>query len=138
MTICCVSNQTSKPHTLLPPKKGAPKMGPLVVAMPRTSYRGAFGDSLDARGEASCSTLIGSETSEDPLLSGQMASRLSMKSGRAVLVSCQLQQPPHGAPGTMYSPAADGDWGAGMDQDMMAYRAAALAEREIWRILQQL
>jgi Proteasome assembly chaperone 4 len=116
-------------------------MGPLVVAMPRTTYRGAFGggDSL-AKGEASCSTLIGSETSEDPLLSGQMASRLSMKSGRAVLVSCQLQQPsPHGAPGTMSAMGGDdGDWGAGMDQDMIAYRAAALAEREIWRILQQL
>ena len=67
--------------------KGTPTMGQLVVAMPRTSYKGAFGTNDR---EASCSQLIGSVSNEDQMLGNQMASRLSTKSGMAIFVSCQL------------------------------------------------
>ena len=123
---------------------GSPKMGPLVMAMPRTRYVGAFGGSGGTK-EPSCSTLIGSEAAEDSLLGSQMASRLSLRSGRAVLVSCQLlqqqqqiqaqQQLQQQLPG-MGMGMGDDDWSAGMDHDMISHKAAALAEKEIWKILQ--
>lgn len=120
-------------------------MGPLVMAMPRTRYVGAFGGSGGAK-EPSCSTLIGSEAAEDSLLGNQMASRLSLRSGRAVLVSCQLlqqqqqiqmqQMQQQQMPG-MSMGISDDNWSAGMDHDMISHKAAALAEKEIWRILRQ-
>ena len=122
---------------------GIPEMGPLVVAMPRTSYRGAFGNSRSS--EPSTSTLIGSDTTEDSLLASQMSSRLSLKSGRAVLVSCQLLQQQHHQlqlqqemAGMGMGIADDNDWSAGLNHDMISHKAAALAEKEIWRILSSL
>ena len=127
---------------------GTPEMGPLVVAMPRTSYRGAFGTaggSSGAKGEPSTSTLIGSDTTEDSLLANQMSSRLSLKSGRAVLVSCQLlsqqqqvQMQQQQMAGMGMGIADDNDWSAGLNHDMISHKAAALAEKEIWRILSSL
>ena len=101
-------------------------MGQLVVAMPRTSYAGAFGTGSR---EPSCSHIIGGENSNDQMLASQMASRLSVRSGIAIFVSCQLSS---------YSSTADPeDWSAGLDSETASHRAAALAEKEIWRILNE-
>lgn len=99
-------------------------MGQVVVSMPRTNYKGAFGKGSN---EPSCSQIIGSSNGDDQMLASQMASRLSIRSGLAVFVSCQLS-----------SSSTSGDMdGADMDGDLVAHRAAALAEKEVWKILQQ-
>lgn len=112
--------------------KGTPTMGQLVVAMPRTSYKGAFAPGSK---EASCSQLVGSSSSEDQMLANQMASRLSSRSGMAIYVSCQLSS-------TNTNARIDGDGSGsinslGMDSEILSHRAAALAEKEVWRILQK-
>ena len=98
-------------------------MGQLVVAMPRTNYKGAFATGSK---EASCSQLVGSASSEDQMLANQMASRLSLRSGMAIYVSCQLS-----------STSTNIDSSDGLDSEFLSHRAAAVAENEIWRILQQ-
>ena len=108
---------------------GIPIMGQLVVAMPRTNYKGAFGGSTT---DVPCSQIIGSASSDDQMLASQMASRLSTRSGRAVLVSCQLSSPTTGG-----GSGGDDEWTAGLDSEMISHRAAALAEKEVWRILQE-
>jgi hypothetical protein len=109
-------------------------MGQLTVAMPRTNYKGAFGTGAK---EASCSQLIGSASNEDQMLAYQMASRLSTRSGMAIYVSCQLSSSAgpygNGSNGSGFDP--DG-WDSGLDFEMISHRAAALAEKEVWRILQ--
>jgi hypothetical protein len=101
-------------------------MGPLIVAMPRTKYAGAFCDS--SAGEASTSKLIGSDAGgeDDEMIGRQMAARLSQRSGLSVLVSCSFG----GAPPAMAQQGVD-PAGVGAIQ----HRAAALAEREIGRLL---
>ena len=95
-------------------------MGQFLVAMPRTKYQGAFSSDRDA----SSSLLIGSASSEDQMLASQMACRLTQKTGKAVFISCQLS-------------TGEDEWVAGLDREMISHRAAALAEKEIWRILQE-
>jgi hypothetical protein len=112
-------------------------MGPLLVAMPRTQYRGAFSDST----EASTSKLIGggdggagdghegmttstSDAAGTEMMARQMAARLAQRLGVSVFVSCSLTE---GAPATATE---------GVDREMIQHRAAALAEREIGRLLQ--
>jgi Proteasome assembly chaperone 4 len=121
---------------------GAPTMGQLVVSMPRTTYRGAFGGGGGDGVPPSSSQLIGGSSSEDHMLAEQMASRLSTKSGRAIFASCQLSQTPASAVATAATDAGrggglDGGWTAGLDSEMIAHRAAALAEKKIWQILQE-
>jgi len=99
-------------------------MGQLVVAMPRTNYKGAFATGSK---EASCSQLVGSASSEDQMLANQMASRLSLRSGMAIYVSCQLS-----STSTNIDSSSNG-----LDSEFISHRAAAVAENEIWRILQQ-
>jgi hypothetical protein len=98
-------------------------MGPLIVAMPRTKYAGAF---CESSGEASTSKLIGTPEEEDEMIGRQMSSRLSQRSGLSVFVSCSFA----GAPPAM---AAQGVDPAGVGA--IQHRAAALAEREIGRLL---
>lgn len=98
---------------------GTPTMGQLVVAMPRTNYKGAFATGSK---EASCSQLVGSASSEDQMLANQMASRLSSRSGMAIYVSCQL---------SFIASREDGP-----EADMLSQRAAGLAEKHVWKILQ--
>eukprot|EP00539_Tryblionella_compressa_P007054 CAMPEP_0178752146 /NCGR_PEP_ID=MMETSP0744-20121128/10903_1 /TAXON_ID=913974 /ORGANISM="Nitzschia punctata, Strain CCMP561" /LENGTH=162 /DNA_ID=CAMNT_0020405837 /DNA_START=31 /DNA_END=516 /DNA_ORIENTATION=- len=111
--------------------KGTPTMGQLVVAMPRTNYKGAFGTT--GTNEASCSQIIGSDSSEDQMLANQMASRLSTRSGMAIYVSCQLSSSASSVPS---AGAATNDlqdsWSMGLDSELVSHRAAALAEKEIW------
>jgi len=106
--------------------KGVPSMGPLVVAMPRTNYKGAFssGGANNNQGESSCSQLIGGD-SEDQLIGWQMASRLSQRVGHPVFVSCSLTTSMTG----MESLAT------GLDRNSLCSRTAALTEREIGRLL---
>jgi hypothetical protein len=58
------------------------------------------------------------------MLASQMASRMSTRSGKAVFVSCQLS-------------ATQNEWTAGLDSEMISHRAAARAEKEVWRLLQE-
>jgi len=113
-------------------------MGQLVVAMPRTNYKGAFATGSK---EASCSQLVGSSSSEDQMLANQMASRLSSRSGMAIYVSCQLSSTNTNTGSSRGGSSSDGgrdfnQISSGMDLEMLSHRAAALAEKEIWRILQ--
>jgi hypothetical protein len=119
--------------------KGTPTMGQLVLAMPRTDYKGAFATGSK---EASCSQLVGSSSSEDQMLTNQMASRLSSRSGMAIYVSCQLSSSNTNTGGSSGGPGPDGGEGfhqfaSGMDLEMLSHRAAALAEKEIWKVLQK-
>ena len=107
--------------------KGTPAMGQLVVAMPRTNYKGAFATGSK---EASCSQLVGSASSEDQMLANQMASRLSSRSGMAIYVSCQLSSSSSGGG------AGTDQFSSGEDSEFLSHHAAALAEKEIWKILQ--
>mmetsp|Transcript_1618 Transcript_1618/g.3764 ORF Transcript_1618/g.3764 Transcript_1618/m.3764 type:complete len:206 (-) Transcript_1618:369-986(-) len=113
--------------------KGTPTMGQLVVAMPRTNYKGAFGTGSK---EPSCSQLVGSASSEDQMLANQMASRLSSRSGMAIYVSCQLSSSSIGGPGSNSGGGMD-QFSSGADAEFLSHHAAALAEKEIWRILQK-
>uniref|UniRef100_A0A7R9ZJP0 Uncharacterized protein n=1 Tax=Craspedostauros australis TaxID=1486917 RepID=A0A7R9ZJP0_9STRA len=106
-------------------------MGNLVVAMPRSNFRGAF--STSSANDLPSSSLIGTDSSEDHILASQMASRLAKRSGRAVFVSCNLMT---GGDGLADAGSSDA-WMMGLSQDLVAQRAAAIAEKEIWTILSQ-
>ncbi|KAL3904341.1 MAG: hypothetical protein SGARI_004967 [Bacillariaceae sp.] len=114
---------------------GSPNMGQVLVAMPRTHYKGAFGGIHNK--EASCSMLVGSASSEDQMLATQMASRLSTRTGMAIYVSCQLSMASGESTTTASAGGGVKEWSTGLDSDMISQRAAALAEKEIWRILQE-
>ena len=103
-------------------------MGQVLVSMPRTNYKGAFGTGSN---EPSCSQIIGSASGEDQMLASQMASRLTTRSGMAIFVSCQLSASAASAGG-----GGGGQWIVGLDSDVLSHRGAALAEKEIWNILQ--
>jgi hypothetical protein len=94
-------------------------MGPLVVAMPRTNYRGAFSSPTDVPS----SKLIGDEAEDVEMIARQMASRLSQRLGVPIFVCCSFADTPS---------ILDG-----IDLGMVQQRAAALAERQIWRILEK-
>lgn len=93
-------------------------LGPLYVAMPRTQYKGAF----HSGNEAPTSKLIGSPKEGEEMLARQMSSRLSHRLGFSILVSCCLANAPSNV---------------GVDENLIQHRAAALAEREIYRILKE-
>mmetsp|Transcript_20552 Transcript_20552/g.30483 ORF Transcript_20552/g.30483 Transcript_20552/m.30483 type:complete len:187 (+) Transcript_20552:133-693(+) len=84
------------------------RMGPMVVAFPRT-----YG------GEASCSSLVGGENEEDLVLATSMALRLTTKLGIPIYVSCALQS------------WQEEDWMAGLDRAQVIQLAAASAEFKI-------
>ena len=95
-------------------------MGPLVVAMPRSKYQGAFSSGT----ESSTSKLIGSNAEEEEMVARQMSSRLSQRLGISVFVSCSFAGAPDMA-------------SQGVDEGMVQHRGAALAEREIYRIVKE-
>ena len=112
---------------------GTPAMGQLLVAFPPSNYKGAFATGSK---DASCSQLLGSSSNEDQMLANQMASRLSSRSKMAIYVSCQLSSTANAGPAaTTVANSTIGD--SGLDSEMLAHRAAALAEKEIWRIIQE-
>ena len=103
-------------------------MGQLLVAMPRTKYQGAFSSK-----DAHCSQLIGGSSSDDQMIATQMATRLSTKLGQAVFVSCELST----TDSSSVSSSSDEGWITGLDRDMISQRAAALAEKKVWQLLQE-
>lgn len=96
-------------------------MGPFVVAMPRSSYQGAFS------ADGPTSKLIGAASGDiqSEMIACHMAERLSNRLQMAVFVSCSLEDPPSlmGCDGTM-------------ERHMLRSRAGALAEREVFRRLE--
>lgn len=93
----------------------------MIVAMPRTQYRGAF--SADAQ-DATSSKMIGSENEDEETIARQMSTRLSRRLGIPVFVSASLE----GAP----KDAIDGE-----DEGMVQQKASALVEKVVYRILSQ-
>lgn len=102
---------------------GLPRMGPLVVGMPRTKYQGFGGD------EAACSQLISGVDEEEMMLGWRMAARLSKKLGMAIYCACALSG------GVGLSGIMDPDT---VSDDMETIRACALVEKEIERIIASL
>ena len=90
-------------------------MGQFLVAMPPRKFG-------SAPAESSTSKLIGGEHDDD-MIARAMASRLSQKCGRPVLIGCSLD------PAHIQS--------MGLDPDLLHGRAAALAEKRIWELLKQ-
>ena len=109
---------------------GMPKMGPMVVAMPRTKYAG-----FSSGNEAPCSQMIGGENEEEVLMGNSMASRLAKKIGCPIFVSCSL-----GQIGNIRSKGV-GDVADlqenvfGDDMGSLSIHAAALAEKKIGKII---
>ena len=99
--------------------RGLPKMGPLVVAMPRTKYQGLGGN------ESACSQLISGENDEEMMMGWQMASRLSKKLGIAIFCSCSFGIIDSGA-------LLQGD---NSFDGVETIKAAALAEKEVGNII---
>ena len=91
--------------------------------MPRTNYKGAFASESGV--DPSTSKLVGSESEEDEMIARQMGSRLTKRLGIAIFISCSLEV---GAPAV----ARDG-----VDEKLIQHRAAAIGEREIYRILKE-
>lgn len=102
--------------------RGVPTLGQVVVAMPRTKYKGAFSDSHDS----SCSQLIGG-SEEDQLICENMAARLSQKLGFPIVVCGGLASQTDQTESLL----------AGVDSATAAQRAAALTEREVAHILKE-
>lgn len=102
--------------------RGIPTMGQVVIAMPRTSYKGAFANGH----ESSSSQLIGGG-GEDQMIGGQMACRLSQRLGFPIIVSCCLASEVAQMETIL----------SGLDRSSVAHRAAASAEREVARLLTQ-
>lgn len=98
---------------------GLPKMGPLVVAMPRTKYQGLGGN------ESACSQLISGENDEEMMLGWQMASRLSKKLGIAVFCSCSFG----------FDASDIVLQGGNLSDGVETIEAAALAEKEVGNII---
>lgn len=88
-------------------------MGPLLLAMPRSRYQGAFGS------DTPVTKLVGHDQEDTELLAGKMASRLTQRIQKAVFVSCDLE------------PVTNGSANHKLQQTV-----AALAEREVYRILE--
>lgn len=115
-------------------------MGPLFVAMPRTNYRGAFSNDAGgpstssspngAAAAAASSKLIGGDDEEEEMTARQISSRISQKLGIPIFVSCCFSS---GSGGNAVPQLAS----EGIDQNMVQQRAAAIAEKEICRILQE-
>jgi len=96
------------------------KMGPMVVAMPRTKYSGFGSDN-----QSPCSQLIASPDEEEMMIGWHMASRLSRKFGCPIYASTALGSN-HASVNTLECGAIDG---------CSVQTAAAFAEREIGEIL---
>eukprot|EP00977_Amphora_coffeiformis_P017566 scaffold5787_cov157-Amphora_coffeaeformis.AAC.10 len=96
-----------------------PPMGPLMVAMPRIAYQGAFSSDGSAT-----TKLVGSDDEDEELTCRQMASRLTAKLGVSVFCSCSLTT---GAAMPTGMDPTTASW--------MPQRAAALAEKHVYQML---
>ncbi|KAL7549890.1 hypothetical protein ACHAWF_013140 [Thalassiosira exigua] len=105
---------------------GKPPMGPLALSMP-PSIRGG----RPVADEVPTSQLLGGLSEEDMILGQQISARLAKRVGWPVFVSCSLGGWGGGPAG---SGAPDAAASARFD-DSATQRAAALAEREVSRIL---
>ena len=105
---------------------GRPAMGPLALSMPPAVRGGGRRDAA-----APTTQLVAGPGEEDMILSQQISSRISRRTDWPVFVSCSVAGRSGGmGEGGLESPAA----AAGMD-DSLPGHAAALAEREVSRII---
>lgn len=95
-------------------------IGPLITAMPRTRYQGAFSEDS----EGSTSKLIGSDNEEEEMLARNMSAKISRKLGIPVMLSCSFDA----------SPATLDE---GVDNDSLQHGGISKAERKIIQILQR-
>lgn len=113
--------------------KGLPAMGPLAVAVPPRPRRRDRSSSSSNNNDASpaFSQLVGGASEEDQMTGCQAACRLSSKTGTPVFVALSLAA----SSSSSSRPTSLGDGGDASDRNMLAQRAAALAEREVATIL---
>ena len=78
------------------------------------------------------SKLIGSDNEDEETIARQMATRLTHRLGMSVMISCSLLANNSGDGGSSNSLCM---LAQGVDMDMLQHKAAALAEREVYRIL---
>uniref|UniRef100_A0A7S0AS94 Uncharacterized protein n=1 Tax=Minutocellus polymorphus TaxID=265543 RepID=A0A7S0AS94_9STRA len=117
---------------------GVPQsMGPVLLSYPRAAAGGAGA-------EPATTQLVGGDSEEDMVVGHQMAARLAQKVGMPVYVCCSI----HSTPAPSSGGGAGGGMGmvgAGMMESeaptgfggSLGQKAAALAEREVGRILLQ-
>ena len=99
--------------------RALPSMGPLMLAMPRTQFQGAFAADVPS------TKLVGGDSEDEEMSCRQMASRLSRKLGVSVFCSSNLSR-------------TAGPSSQGMDPSLIQHRAAALAEKRVYEILKDL
>lgn len=102
---------------------GLPRLGPVVVGMPRTKYQGLGGD------EPACSQLIAGMDEEEMMLGWQIAARLSKKLGIPIYCACSLSDGLGSSQSFDFNKMSDG---------MVTIKACALAEKEVERIITSL
>ena len=110
-----------------------PSMGPILLSYPSTSSA--------AGAEPATTQLMGGESEEDMVVGHQMAARLARKVGMPVYVCSSIHSTP--APSSGGGGGGMGMVGAGMMESeaptgfggSLGQKAAALAEREVGRIL---
>ena len=106
-----------------------PAMGPILLSYP----------SAASGGEPATTQLMGGESEEDMVVGHQMSARLAQKVGMPVYVCCSI----HSTPAPSAGEGGMGMVGAGMMESeaptgfggSLGQKAAALAEREVGRIL---
>ena len=108
-----------------------PAMGPILLSYPSTA----------SGGEPATTQLMGGESEEDMVVGHQMSARLAQKVGMPVYVCCSI----HSTPDPSAGGGGMGMVGAGMMESeaptgfggSLGQKAAALAEREVGRILME-
>ena len=111
---------------------GAPRMGNLAVAMPRSKYSG-----LSSGNQAPCSQMIGGDNEEEVMIGNNMASRLAKKTGLPIFVSCTLGEMSHIRSGAGASGMDESQGNFLGDMGSLAVHAAALAEKKIGNIIME-
>jgi hypothetical protein len=123
---------------------GIPPMGPLVVATPKTEYKGMSSQNDKA---APCTQLVGGHNEEEMMIGWQMASRISKKIGWPIFVSCSLcsgmitmtdmmqSSSSNSSSRSVDFDAAEMNGYGPLDESSTVQLAAALAEKEVLRIL---
>ena len=102
-----------------------PAMGPILLSYPSTA----------SGGEPATTQLMGGESEEDMVVGHQMSARLAQKVGMPIYVCCSIHSTPapsagEGGMGMVMESEAPTGFGGSLGQ-----KAAALAEREVARIL---
>jgi hypothetical protein len=125
------------------PPSGKPPMGPLALSMPPVIQNGRPSSLVGV----STTQLLGGSSEEDMILGHHISARLAKRIGCPVFLSCSLSGWGGDSGGSVAAGGGGGGGGQGVASDMsspalsagyddsLQQHAAALAEREVSRIL---